>query len=123
MSTYYGDYHVVRVKDLENDEWDFQVLHPESCSVWVGSKPDTWGQTVSYQCSFAQEVNNAGYDTIFPDGYEEGWYRVRVWIEEIPGTPFNSGFTDYDGGAEVETIKWTPYERKVEAKVEVGEVD
>ena len=102
MKTKYGAWHVVHVEE-DGDEWAAQLLHP-GCPFSFESE----GPLVTYRCGPAWEVENVGFDTIFPDGIPEetSWWKVRTWSEVRPGLPTDrSGFSWVDTGVEVERLR------------------
>ena len=75
-----------------------EVYHPETCRIQITDPPDQWGSR-RYGCMTAQEIENVGYDTMFPDGLKEGVYQVRPWLQYHPSTPSHGG--EWDSGVEV----------------------
>ncbi len=103
--TDFSEFHVVIV-DGHPDDVDVSVLHPTACPVWVGTSPNWQGETVRYECGITWEIDNTGFDSMFPDGLEPGIWRVRSWHEVIPGNPnWGSGFSEHDAGVEVERLE------------------
>jgi hypothetical protein len=92
--------HVLHVWAIEDsDELDYGLLHPEECSVWVGSKPDPWGYQKRYECAVTAEIEAVGFDSMFPDGLITGWWALSPWWHRIPSTP--NGPEEWDAGVEV----------------------
>lgn len=95
--------HVLFVEGDEN-EMDYIVMHPESCSIWVGTEPDPWsGQTVRYHCAVASELEAMGFESMFPDGPSRGYWLLSPWFHRTPSTP--SGPADFDAGIEVTQLR------------------
>ena len=82
-------------------EEDVVVVHPgcffEDQDVGIHGMTDYR----QYHCLMQLEIDNMGYDTIFPDGIpeEDSWWAAMPWWEEFPGGPW--GPSEWDGGVEV----------------------
>ena len=100
MRTHTGDWHVIYAEEPDHpDDWDPIVLHPNSCGLTF-----TEGFGVDRICGVRHEIDNNGFDDLLPN-HEIGWFRVRDWVEQIPGNPnWGSGFTELDAGVEVEGL-------------------
>ena len=89
------------------EEWETEVLHPESCPVAIATIPyfDWYTSGIHYLCQVADEIRHVGFDSMFPDGLTEGYYLLDPWAHKTPSTP--SGPAEYDAGVDV-----TPLEMK-----------
>ena len=56
----------------------------------------------------AEEVSNVGYDTIFPEGKEEGVFLVRVWWQWHASSVAGPG--EMDAGVEVVRLVEEPHD-------------
>lgn len=105
QGTTYGEWHVVHVEALGDDEHETTVFHPETCRISILDPPGhPMAPTREYQCMTTHEIGNVGFDTMFPDGMQAGLYLVRPWVEYIPANLEHMG--DWDGGVEV--IEYRP---------------
>jgi hypothetical protein len=75
-----GDWHAIHVISADHpDDWDLEVLHPETCQVTISHPPDEWMGARHFTCSLTEEVSNVGYEQIFGDmPVTVGWYFVKV---------------------------------------------
>lgn len=96
------DAHVLYV-EKDGEELFPHLLHPEDCNVWIGTVPDNWGVTRRYYCAVTSEIENMGYDSMFPDGLTPGWFRLTPWYEHHPGGPWGPAWED--AGVEVEEFE------------------
>lgn len=95
-----GEWHVIWIERPDHpDDWDPQVLHPNSCGITY-----TDGFGLQRICEVQHELDNVGFDTLFGDEHPTGWFRVRHSIRVIPGTPYNSGWSEYETEWEVEEL-------------------
>jgi len=75
-----GDWHAIHVISADHpDDWDVEVLHPETCQVTVSHPPGEWRSAKHFTCSLSEEVSHAGYEQIFGDEpVTVGWYFTKV---------------------------------------------
>lgn len=77
---------------IQGDFWEddrVQVLHPQGCARWRND----WGVIV-HECLVSSEIDAVGYDSLFPDGLEEGMYLVEGRVIVHPSGPW--GPEEYD---------------------------
>jgi hypothetical protein len=70
--------HILHVKDDDD-----MLYHPESCPVTISTNPifDHGTSRQSYDCTVTEEIRAVGWDSMFPNTRDEGWYLLTPWWE------------------------------------------
>lgn len=99
--------HIVAVTSVE-DGFETVIFHNEGCSYdiarepWASDDKKRWQRL--WRCDLAYEVENVGWETIFPDPDEVrvGYYEVLIEWHRTPGGPW--GPAEYDSSIGVRRV-------------------